>query len=192
MRWSVSISTVLTAGLAVLILFECLHTPSRLYSTRVNPFYHQLAQEDGDFAIVEVPFTEFVREYQMYQTVHRKKLFAGTLSRTPPSAFSFIEGNDLLLWLGPKRVQFNFESNPADLLAAEQMSLLKRTPEALSESLVALKKYNARYIVVHKNWLTSKGLSDVDILLGGMLGLGAQDFPDSRDPLRVYEVGRSD
>lgn len=192
MRWSVSISTVLTAGLAVLILFECLHTPSRLYSTRVNPFYHQLAQEDGDFAIVEVPFTEFVREYQMYQTVHRKKLFAGTLSRTPPSAFSFIQGNDLLLSLGPKRVQFNFESNPADLLAAERMSLLKRNPEAIVQSLVALKKYNARYIVVHKNWLTSKGLSDVDILLGGMLGLGAQDFPDSRDPLRVYDVGRSD
>lgn len=85
------------AGITLLIAFEYCPIPFPHTCVEVSPFYTQLAQEEGDFAIVEIPMGRQPSKISMfYQTIHERPLVGGHISRTPPHAYDFIRENELL------------------------------------------------------------------------------------------------
>lgn len=83
----------LGALLAAGVLFEHLAWPLPLTDARVPRVYRQIAQEEGDFAILQLPLgwrnsfgtlgAEDTR-VQYYQTVHGRPMLGGNISRNPP------------------------------------------------------------------------------------------------------------
>ncbi|MGB9300577.1 MAG: interleukin-like EMT inducer domain-containing protein [Anaerolineae bacterium] len=87
-----------SAALSTLFLFEHLSVPMPLTDARVPAWYYTLAQEPGDFSILEFPlgwrnsFGVFGAERtqaQYYQTTHQKRLPSGNISRNPPLKFDY-------------------------------------------------------------------------------------------------------
>lgn len=84
--------------LGILILFEHLSLPVPLTEATVPDWYYTLAEEPGDFAILELPLgwrNSFGvqgaerTQAQYYQTIHRKRLPSGNISRNPPFKFDY-------------------------------------------------------------------------------------------------------
>ena len=90
----------LYALLAVLLIFEHAAFPMPLTDARVPSVYEQLAQEEGDFAILQLPLgwrnsfgmlgAENTR-IQYYQTQHGKPILGGNISRNPPFKMDYFE-----------------------------------------------------------------------------------------------------
>jgi hypothetical protein len=87
-----------SALLSGLIVFEHLAVPAPLTDARVPEWYGTLAEEPGDFSILEFPlgwrnsFGVFGAERtqaQYYQTVHQKRLPSGNISRNPAFKFEY-------------------------------------------------------------------------------------------------------
>jgi hypothetical protein len=71
-------------AIPVLILFEFWAAPFTTVPPGWNvPVYAQLAQEEGDFAVLELPLRPF-SDYMAYQTIHGKPLVGGYIARQPP------------------------------------------------------------------------------------------------------------
>ena len=62
--------------LSMLVLFEYLGVPVEIQSLQIRPFYEQLAQEEGEFGIVELPIDlhRTAKRYMLYQTVHGRPI----------------------------------------------------------------------------------------------------------------------
>ncbi|HJX37241.1 MAG TPA: interleukin-like EMT inducer domain-containing protein [Anaerolineae bacterium] len=87
-----------SAALSALFLFEHLSVPMPLTDARVPAWYNTLAQEPGDFSILEFPlgwrnsfgvFGVERTQAQYYQTTHQKRLPSGNISRNPPFKFEY-------------------------------------------------------------------------------------------------------
>lgn len=86
------------AVLGLLVCFEHLPVPLPLTDARVPDLYYTLAEEPGDFAILEFPlgwrnsfgvFGVERTQAQYYQNVHQKRLPSGNISRNPPFTFDY-------------------------------------------------------------------------------------------------------
>jgi hypothetical protein len=131
-RWHGRAIALSTALLASLVLFEFLSVPFPTVAPLSSPFYHELAQEPGDFAILEVPMGRGYSKATMFlQTLHGKRLVEGHISRTPPDAYDTIRDNLLL----------NSLSEEGDLDTSRC---------DLSRQLGSLDALGIRYIVIHK------------------------------------------
>lgn len=87
-----------TALLWFLLSFEHLALPLPLTDARVPDFYYTLAAEPGDFAILQFPLgwrNSFGvlgaerTQIQYYQSVHKKRMLGGNISRNPPFKFDY-------------------------------------------------------------------------------------------------------
>jgi len=87
-----------TALLWALLSFEHLALPLPLTDARVPDFYYTLAAEPGDFAILQFPLgwrNSFGvlgaerTQIQYYQSVHKKRMLGGNISRNPPFKFDY-------------------------------------------------------------------------------------------------------
>jgi hypothetical protein len=126
---------LLTAALGLLILREYALLPYPTARPAVPAWYSQLAQEPGDFAVLDLPMDtrSFDKHYAFYQTTHGKPLVEGHVSRPPQEAFAFIEGNALVS-------------------AFAQREQLRIQPE-MDVNLETLAEVGIRYVVVHKQFL---------------------------------------
>jgi hypothetical protein len=133
---------VWTVGLSVLVLFEYLPWPYPTVQPAVPSFYHQLAQEPGDFAILDLPMgaRTVAKPYMYYATVHGKPLVEGHVSRLPVSAYDFIDSVPLLHGL--------HQSNDMDLALGD-----------VSRQLSALADANVRYLILHPDLVPSERLA---------------------------------
>ncbi len=131
---------------AVLILFEYLAVPYPLLPLDYQlPFYQQLAQEPGQFAILDLPLTPF-SIYEAYQTIHHHPIVGGYLARQPPDPF--VANLPVLQYLLPATAV-------DDPLAAA----------AAQSGLTELRQADVRYAIVHW-WLVSpKERSDLQTKL---------------------------
>ncbi|NOZ28175.1 MAG: hypothetical protein GXP39_09015 [Chloroflexi bacterium] len=86
------IAGALAGLLAAAILFEHAAVPLPLTDARVPPIYEQIANEPGDFALLQLPLgwrNSFGvlgserTQVQFYQTVHGKPMLGGNISRAP-------------------------------------------------------------------------------------------------------------
>ena len=141
------------------IVFEYASFPLPLGKLAVPKMYYQIAAEEGDFALVELPrdycYAQCqVSEYQYYQTVHRKKLVGGYIARNPSYALDF-------LYHTPVIRELNFPELPPDILRQD-----------LSEAgLSLLNYYDVRYIILHRNYMTPEMFHKVDGFIEDVLRL---------------------
>jgi hypothetical protein len=87
--------------LSALVLLEYWAWPFPTTKLNMPDFYHRLAAEPGDFAIVDIPITnDLSKLYMYYQTVHGKPTVTGHVSRPPQGAYDFITSTAMLnaLW----------------------------------------------------------------------------------------------
>ena len=123
-------------ALSSLVLFEYLGVPVKMQSLEIRPFYKQLAQEEGEFGIVELPidFHRTTKRYMLYQTVHGHPVVEGHVSRRPPKATAFMDAHPLLCSL--------YQTNEVDPNLTD-----------VSHQLHALRDAGFRYIIIHKQFM---------------------------------------
>jgi hypothetical protein len=135
-------------GLAgLLIVGEYLIAPlPTMLPPPASAFYEQMAADGEDYAIVDLPLTRAAGEvHRYYQTIHQKPIVGGWIKRVPSSAFGFVNNSPLL----------------ASWIADDQVA----TVWSLDSALAQLAEANVRYVVLHKDQLTSVPES-MRILLG--------------------------
>ena len=132
---------------ALLILGEYLVVPlPTVLPPPYSAFYEQMAADEEDYAIVDLPLTRPAGEvHRYYQTIHQKPIVGGWVKRVQASAFDFII------------------SNP--LLAPWKTNDKSATLGSLDGALAQLSEANVRYVVIHKNRLTDVPES-MRVLLG--------------------------
>ncbi len=93
---------VITALAGVLICFEFLAVPYPMTAPDTPAFYHTLAQDEEDYALLNVPMDWDRPNCLLYQTVHGKRLISAYTSRDNP--LSIVERTPVLQhfrYLGP-------------------------------------------------------------------------------------------
>jgi hypothetical protein len=146
----------------VLVLLEFLAIPYPMVPPGYNvPFYQELAQEPGDFAILELPLRP-MSDYETYQTVHGKPIIGGYLSRQPPDRF--VAETPVLRYLLP--------TTPVDDPIAV---------EAARTGLADLRDHDVRYAVVHWWAFTPEEQAAMQAKLARVFpGIVSQPVPDHR------------
>jgi len=138
-------ATGLLGGLAaIVVLADGVSVPLPTTDASVPEFYSTLAKEDGDFAILTLPFgvrSSFGTlgaertQLQYYQSVHQKRLLGGNISRAPEIAFSYYKNVQPLAGL----LAVEAYQPPPDM-PLEQL-------QQLGAELAAL--LDLRYLIVH-------------------------------------------
>lgn len=102
--------------------------------TSVSPFYEQLADEPGDFAIIQLPMGRDSSKYYLYlQTIHQRPIVEGLSARTLPETYEYIESNPLL--------QSWFNDQPVDCGGQSQQQLAGYFDQLSDDGF--------RYVIVH-------------------------------------------
>lgn len=92
-----AVEALLTIAVACTITAEYLAVPVPLFEAKAAPLYSRIADEPGDFTVVEVPGIDQVPNQIMYnQTVHGKRIFIGTAARVPVEKASYYFGLPLV------------------------------------------------------------------------------------------------
>lgn len=151
----------LKSGWAVVLLF----VGARLWYTMVSfpfetqtypqyAFYKFVAEEPGDFAILEVPFgirsgLERIgkggERFQYYQHIHNKRLLNGSVSRLPSSVFEFYRSHPALLFFADETIAKD------DLLEKDFAGVLEWS--------------NIRYVLVHRLFLPADDDGEIESFL---------------------------
>ena len=83
-------------GFSLLLLIELWNVPFRRSVVPVPSIYTAIAEEEGEFAILDLPASKHshLNRYMYYQTLHEKPIPTGAVSRVDPALREFLE--DLL------------------------------------------------------------------------------------------------
>jgi hypothetical protein len=125
-----------------LILWEYNLIPYHTERPDTPSWYEQLAQESGQFAVLDLPMRPetYDKEYMFYQTTHRKPLVEGHVSRPPRDAFAFMDSSPFLSKLRRDNVM-----DPALVNVSHQLRRLEEV--------------DIRYIILHKDFATREQLA---------------------------------
>lgn len=136
-RWPHRRGAVLL-GAGALLMFELLPAPRPLYSAVVPSIYAHVAAAPDDLRILELPvgvrdgtssIGNFTARSQFFQTVHRKRLIGGYLSRVSRRRLTDMRRNpmvDALIWLS--------EGHPLD--DSRRQTLLETAPQFVRDANV--------------------------------------------------------
>ena len=125
------------ALVSIMIIGEYL-TRYPIYELNVPDWHRSIAEDEGDFAILELPMHSRVYDelYMQYQATHGKRLVGGHVSRLPDDALTFI-----------RTISF---------LQAYETNGPSRESYSITQDLVNLATADVRYIVIHKYLLTDE------------------------------------
>ncbi len=158
-RWVVSVAVV------ALVVFEHLSLPLPLSDFRVPEVYDVIAEEPGDFAVLEMPLAwrngfrvtgtmdPVIMFEQYYQTTHEKRLLGGNTSRNPEFKFQYfteapVINTIIALENGHEVDQATWENDRE--LAPDVLRLL-----------------GVRYVIVHTGDVPSRLIDYVQGVIGG-------------------------
>jgi len=128
-RWATVAALCLLGGA---ILFEYMCIPIPLERHQTSAFFAQLADEAGDFAVLNLPIDpNAAKPYMFAQTAHHHPILQGHTSRSPEGTYAYLDGNP---WLRVLR----------------QYSEMSPELTDVSRQLASLAKDNVRYIIVHR------------------------------------------
>jgi hypothetical protein len=162
------------AAITLLILFEYLAVPFTMTDTHVPGFYYSLANETGNFGILEIPATQNYTagvQAEYYQTVHQKYLVGGQVARAPQDARDFETNTPLV----------------------NQLTYLTATNDIFRQNVTeignyVLNEYDIRYVILHRDFLTGSQLNFTTALLNDTLK--SAPIYDS-DNIIVYKVDQT-
>lgn len=134
---SIGVAAAAFGLIVVLILFEYLQIPVPLNNSEEfsSPYFEQLASQPGEFAVLNVPINQLRSKVFMYnQTIHKRPIVQGNISRIPDEQYVFIDSIPLL---------------------SDMRRLVDTPPDIrdLSRNLSNLSQENIRYIIINKNLL---------------------------------------
>lgn len=135
------LSTLASLFLGALILLENPIPPIPTTDTYVPQWYRDLAANEEEFAILEIPFHNrgFDKLYMFYQTVHGKPILVGHVSRLPQEAFTFL---DSIPFLEPLRSIYTWN--------VVEQSWVDFDQKDVTRQFSILSRENVRYIVLNK------------------------------------------
>jgi hypothetical protein len=116
-RWSGGLVVAGVAG--ALICFEFLAVPYPMTEVEVPSFYRQVAQERGDFVLMELPMDWDRPIHQFNQVYHGKKVIAAYFGK--PNPLSIVEKTPVLQhfrYLGPDIIAQDISKIGASVLAS--------------------------------------------------------------------------
>ncbi len=167
---------LIPAVIAILILCEYLVVPFTTVTAEVPSFYHGLANDTADYAIMEIPATynyTFGVQALYYQTIHHKYMVGGQEARIPAASQEF-EANT------PYVSQLTYMANDTG-------DIFDQNVTDIGSSI--LQYYNIRYVIVHRDYLTEEQLRNVTGFLNATPGLEAAEYSDGN--MSVYRVMNS-
>lgn len=138
-------------------------------SSEIPTFYEQLANDEEDYAILEVPIIWYA-DVLYYQTLHGKNLVGGYVSRPPNDAIEFLKSTPLVSDL------LNFYPSDNDII---NQNLAEIAPSIADY-------YNIRYIILHKDRLTAEQFD----FARGVIQKSIKEEPIiyENDSMFIYEV----
>ncbi len=138
-RWMKAVFIVLVSAL---ILREYSLVPYHTEDPHTPKWYGQLAQEPGQFAVLDLPIDlqTFNKQYMFYQITHRKPLVEGKIARPPREVFAFVDSNPFLSQLHEHNIM-----DPAMVNVSHHLS-------TLSEA-------NIRYVILHEGFATDEQIT---------------------------------
>jgi hypothetical protein len=108
----------------------------------VSPFYEEIAAQEEEFALIDLPFQMTPKYYTYLQITHGKPIAGGATARMPSDATAYIDANPLLAaWYDADAL--DCEAYPGDTMQA---------------ALVQLDADGFRYIILHTlsyDWLNT-------------------------------------
>jgi hypothetical protein len=136
--------SVLLCGL---IIFEFLSMPYIISPVDQPAFYKNISSDNDTYALLEIPATGnytagVMIEYA--QTIHRKPIVGGQVARMPTNARDFESNTPLVR-------ELTFSDKP-------QNDIINQSVFSVGNSV--LQYYNIRYVVLHKDSLTSEKLEN--------------------------------
>jgi hypothetical protein len=137
---------VLCVVFAGLILFEFLSVPYPVATTAVPAFYQKMGTDPQDYAVFEVA-PQSISQIMYYQTIDHKELVNGHVSRLPPESLHFIETDPVV------RLLYNIQG----IKSGAAVNTTSLDPSELS-------RYNIKYVIVHREYLTQQQISLVQAL----------------------------
>lgn len=160
---------ILLILVSCLILFEFLSVPFTMSSSEIPTFYEQLANDEEDYAILEVPIIWYA-DVLYYQTLHGKNLVGGYVSRPPNNAIAFLKSTPLVSDL------LNFYPSDEDIIN-----------QNLSEIGTSIANYyNIRYIILHKDRMTAEQLDFASEII--QKSINEEPLIYENESMVVYEV----
>lgn len=148
---------VLAVVLSALILIEYRVAPFPTVQVEVPAWFSQLAEEPGDFAILDLPMKlETTNKwYMFYQITHGKPLVEGRVARLPREAFTFMNSSLLLQALR--------NGNRMDPAMVDVSHQLQQLAEANVRYLVLHKKFaRPEQLATWRDWLTFSPVHEDD------------------------------
>ena len=129
---------LLVSVVGLLILGEYCPVPYPTMRPVTPAWYYQLAQEPGDFAVIDLPMQlqVFNKRYMFYQITHGKPLVEGRVSRLPREALAFLDSTPFL-----RELRQNNKMDPALVNVSYQLRPLVET--------------DVRYLILHKEFPSS-------------------------------------
>jgi hypothetical protein len=173
------LKSCLAAAIMGVFILENLSIPIPVSSADVPEFYHRLAGDKGDYALLELPFALSTSFYTLggvtssskleyYQTIHHKKILGGWISRVPDSYYNFYNGS----------VGLNRLLNPFKKPEAQEIVPVKENIRS------DFAKLNIGYIIIHPEYYNHQTLrNSVDYL-----NLVYDRKPELIDNLLVYKI----
>lgn len=138
-------------AMMALLSFEYLYLPFPTTEVSVPDFYHDLAAQPGQGAILDLPMgRQPAKRYMYYQTTHGRPLVEGHVSRTPAEAYAFIDETPVLHSL---RACASEWLSPGPYLQVDS-PVWALPPIDLSAVLNALAEHGIEYVILHKDWAT--------------------------------------
>jgi len=157
-----------------LLVFEYLSIPYPTTQVNVPDFYYKISNDKDNYAILEIPqnsnagYMDF--HYLYYQTVHNKALVGGYAARYPANVRDFQRTTPFI-----KELQY-YSLGTKDILKEDVTDI----------GTSVLNANNIRYVIVHKNQLSSEQLEFVTDLLNRTLKTEPDVYDE--DGLIVYRV----
>jgi hypothetical protein len=135
----------LTSALTALMLFEYMIVyPFPMGQIPLPGFYHELAADSEDYAVLDIPFSGFVPNHtnMYYQVVHGHRIVGGFIHRVPAG-------------VRPWMKFFEFVTTPP----AEDSDIIE--PLTGPERAALLDHYDVAFVVLQKRLLASEELQDL-------------------------------
>jgi hypothetical protein len=128
--------------IAALILVEYCAIPYPMLQPAVPDWYSQLAEEPGDFGILDVPMHPrgYDKWYMLYQITHSKPIVEGHVSRVPREAYEFLDSTPYLKML--------YEENVMDPRLMDVTGQLRPLVDA-----------GVRYLILHPEFASTEQLA---------------------------------
>ncbi|MCC6546457.1 hypothetical protein IT570_04750 [Candidatus Sumerlaeota bacterium] len=138
-------ATIVAAALIALHMIDVNRWPTKFAEPQYSKFWEQIAQEPGDFAVLDVPYMRGMDNYMHYGAYHHKRVLWGYGGRVPAAMYQPLE-SDLKFAL----VTTDFPD---------------RWPKDVDRFAANLLKYHVKYIILHEVHLN---LSPESRVIGGL------------------------